>query len=129
MQIRAGYEIIYNCPQDTPMILMVHIHYSRASDIVVPDQLVTSPAVPITAYRDMYGNWCTRIVAPAGLTRLSTDAILRDTGDPDPVFPNARQHELKDLPGETLVYLMGSRYCETDLLSNVAWNLFAATPP
>jgi transglutaminase-like putative cysteine protease len=128
MQIRAGCEIIYNCPQDTPMILMVHIHYSRASDIVVPDQLVTSPAVPITAYRDMYGNWCTRIVAPAGSTRLSTNAILRDTGAPDPVLPNARQHELKDLPGETLVYLMGSRYCETDLLSDVAWNLFAATP-
>jgi transglutaminase-like putative cysteine protease len=109
------------------MILMVHIHYSRVSDIVAPDHLTTSPSVPITVYRDMYGNWCTRIDAPAGSIRLSTDAILRDTGTPDPAFPNAQQHDLKDLPGETLVYLMGSRYCETDLLSNVAWNLFSQT--
>jgi hypothetical protein len=66
MQIRVGYELIYNCPQGVPMILIVNIHYSRASDIVIPDYLTTAPSVPITAYRDPFGNWCNRIVAPAG---------------------------------------------------------------
>ncbi|HEY1756400.1 MAG TPA: transglutaminase family protein [Bryobacteraceae bacterium] len=128
MQIRVGYEIIYNCPQDTPMLLMVNIHYSRASDIIVPDHLTASPFVPITSHRDVYGNWCSRIVAPAGRIRLTASAVLRDSGVADPQVYGARQHELLDLPEEALVFLLGSRYCETDLLSNVAWNLFSQTP-
>ena len=74
------------------MILMVHIHYSRAPDIVVPDHLTTDPSVPVTAHRDVFGNWCTRIVAPIGRIRLSANAVVRDTGEPDVVVPGARQH-------------------------------------
>jgi transglutaminase-like putative cysteine protease len=129
MQIRAGYEIIYYCPQDTPMLLMVHIHYSRASDILVPDRLTTDPMVPVTSHRDLYGNWCSRIVAPAGQIRLTSNAVVSDTGEPDVLAPDAMQHEVTDLPEEALVFLLGSRYCETDLLSNAAWNLFSQTPP
>lgn len=128
MQIRVGYELIYHCPQRTPMILMVHIHYSRASDIVIPDHVTTDPSVPITAYRDAFGNWCTRIVAPLGRIRLSASAVIRDTGEPDVPVAWAQQHELGNLPEETLVFLLGSRYCETDLLSESAWKLFAGTP-
>jgi transglutaminase-like putative cysteine protease len=129
MQIHVGYELIYKCPQPTPMILMVNIHYSRASDIVTADYLITDPAVPITAYRDAFGNWCSRIVAPAGRTRLKSSAVVRDTAEPDVVVPAAAQHAVEDLPEETLVYLMGSRYCETDRLSDVAWELFGQSPP
>ena len=124
MRIRVGYEFIYSFPQPTPMILTVSIHYSRASDIVVPDHLTTDPSVPITAYRDGFGNWCSRIVAPAGRFRIKSTGVVRDTGLPDPVVPSAQQHAVKDLPEETLVFLLGSRYCETDLLSPVAWQLF-----
>jgi transglutaminase-like putative cysteine protease len=128
MQIRAGYEIVYQCSQQTPMILMVHIHYSRAGDIIVADQLTTDPLVPVTAHRDVYGNWCSRIVAPVGRIRLTTNAGVRDTGQPDPQDPGARQHEVRDLPEDTLAFLLGSRYCETDLLSDAAWQLFSQTP-
>jgi transglutaminase-like putative cysteine protease len=124
MQIRVGYEFIYNFPQPTPMILTVSIHYSRASDIVTPDHLITNPSVPITAYRDGFGNWCSRIVAPPGQFRISSNGVVRDTGLPDIVVPSAQQHSVKNLPEETLVFLLGSRYCETDLLSPVAWQLF-----
>ena len=129
IQIRVGFEIVYHCFQETPMILMVHVHYSRAQDIVVPDHLTTDPLVPVTAHRDVFGNWCSRIVAPAGQIRLSANAVVRDTGGPDVVAPGAEQHQVKDLPEETLVFLLGSRYCETDLLSQAAWNLFSHTPP
>ena len=129
MQIRAGYQIVYQCPRETPMILMLHIHYSRADDIVIPDHLKTSPVVPFTSYRDLFGNWCTRIVAPAGRLQLSATGVVNDTGETDAVVPTARQHDLKDLPEDTLVFLMGSRYCETDLLSNAAWQLFGQTAP
>lgn len=128
MRIKLGYEIVYNCSQPTP-ILMVNIHYSHAADIVAPDRLTTQPAVPVTAHRDVYGNWCSRIVAPIGRIRLSASAVVRVTGEPDVLAPFARQLHVRDLPEDTLVFLLGSRYCETDLLSQVAWNLFSCTPP
>src|SRR5579863_1226114 len=128
MRTSVGYELIYNCPQPTPMILLVTIHYSRAADIIVPDQLTTEPPVPATTFRDGFGNLCTRIVAPAGRIRLRSAGLVRDTGLLDPVVPHAQQHAVQDLPEETLIFLRGSRYCETDLLSEAAWRMFGHTP-
>jgi transglutaminase-like putative cysteine protease len=85
--------------------------------------------VTISPYRDNYGNWCSRLVAPAGRMRLSGDGVVRDSGLPDVVAPSAPQHAVEDLPAETIVYLLGSRYCETDRLSDIAWQLFAQTAP
>lgn len=128
MHIRVGYEIVYECPQPTPMILALHVHPSRVPDIVVPDQLYTDPPVPITAYADAFGNVCSRIVAPAGETRLYCEGVVKDSGEPDPVVPTARQHPVEDLPSETLLFLLASRYCETDLMLDLAWKLFGNTP-
>jgi transglutaminase-like putative cysteine protease len=94
----------------------------------VPDHLVTSPSIPIRAFRDGFGNWCSRIVAPAGRTRLSASGIVNDTGEQDLVASEAQQHAVEDLPDEALVFLLGSRYCETDRLSDIAWSLFGKTP-
>jgi transglutaminase-like putative cysteine protease len=129
MLIQVGYELVFYCSQETPMILMVNVHYSRASDIVSPDILVTDPETPMKAYRDGFGNWCTRIVAPIGKTCLKSTGVVRDSAKPDPVMPLAKQHALQDLPEDTLVFLLGSRYCETDLLSDVAWSRFGQTTP
>ena len=87
------------------------------------------PSVPISPYRDVFGNWCSRIVAPAGRMRLSADGVVRDTGLPDVIASSATQHKVEELPAETLIYLLGSRYCETDRLSDAAWNLFENSPP
>ncbi|MEO8536411.1 MAG: transglutaminase family protein [Betaproteobacteria bacterium] len=129
MKIRIGFEIDYRCPQPTPMILMLSVHYSRASDLVVPDHVIADPGVPMSAYRDTFGNWCTRIVAPAGPLRLSADAVVRDTGLPDVVVEDARQTPVEALPDDALLFLLGSRYCETDRLTQTAWQLFGSTPP
>ncbi len=129
MQIRIGYELVYACPQRTPMILTLNVHFSRVSDLVTPDHIVTQPAVPIAGYRDGFGNWCSRLVAPPGEIRISTDAIINDTGLHDATEVQAIQHAVEYLPNETLVYLQGSRYCETDKLSETAWSLFEHSPP
>jgi transglutaminase-like putative cysteine protease len=129
MKLRVGYEMIYEFSQPTPMIMVLGTHFSRASDVIVPDFLTVDPPVPITPYRDSFGNWCSRIVAPAGRMRLAADGIVRDNGVPDPVVPSAIQHAIEDLPAETIVYLLGSRYCETDLLSDIAWKMFENTAP
>jgi transglutaminase-like putative cysteine protease len=106
------------------MIFMVNVHFTRVSDLLKPDHPVSVPSVPITGYRDSYGNWCTRLVAPKGEFKLWTDAIIKDSGAPDPVGSSAPQNAVQDLPEETLVFLLGSRYCETDRLSEVAWARF-----
>jgi transglutaminase-like putative cysteine protease len=129
MKIRVGYEMVYDFPQVTPVNMVLGMHFSRASDVIVPDFLRVSPAVPITPYRDGFGNWCSRIVAPAGRVVLSADGIVRDSGEPDIIVPDAIQHAVEDLPSDTLVFLLGSRYCETDRLSNTAWQLFENTKP
>jgi transglutaminase-like putative cysteine protease len=128
MKIRIGCELIYDLPQPTPMILVLGSHFSRASDIIVPDYLTASPAVPIAFYRDSFGNWCNRLTAPEGRITLTTDGVVRDTGQPDPVVLSARQMPVEDLPAETLLFLLGSRYCETDRLSDTAWKLFGNGP-
>lgn len=128
MRLRIGYELIYDCPQPTPMILALHVHASRASDLIVPDYLITRPSIPIIAHHDSYGNWLSRIVAPKGITRLFTDAVINDTYAPDVSMTSARQTPVPNLPGETLIFLLGSRYCETDLLSDTAWKLFHQSP-
>jgi len=124
MQIRVGYEIVYQFPQPTPLILALSIHYTRVSDVVRPDHVVVTPKAPMAAYRDTFGNWCTRLMAPSGRVRISTDALVNDTGLPDVAVPGAQQHPVEGLPEDTLVFLLGSRYCETDRLSDVAWKLF-----
>lgn len=128
MQIRVGFEMNYVCPQPTPMILALSIHDSRTADLVQAEQLLTQPAVPVTSYRDMFGNWCSRLVAPQGSFTIRSDTLINDTGLADTVLPQLMQTPVEMLPESTLVYLLGSRYCETDLLSPVAWQRFGAGP-
>jgi hypothetical protein len=92
MKVRVGYELIYDFPQSTPVIMVLGTHFTRASDIIVPDYLTTTPSVPISPYRDVFGNWCSRIVAPPGRMRLAANGVVRDTGLPDLVAPSAFQH-------------------------------------
>jgi transglutaminase-like putative cysteine protease len=128
MQIRVGFELTYDCPQPTPMIFNLNVHFTRVADLVGRDDLVFDPPVPMAAYRDSFGNWCTRIVAGRGRTRVRADAMVRDTGATDVIAPEAQQLAVPDLPDETLVFLLGSRYCETDRLSETAWQLFGQAP-
>ena len=129
MHLHVGYELIYNFPQPTPLILHVNIHESRADDIIVSDQLTTDQPIPIYQYRDDFGNHCARVHAPAGRLRLTADGVIRDSGQPDEIVSGAGQHFVQDLPEDTLVFLLGSRYCETDLLSQIAWQMFGNTAP
>ena len=128
MRLSVGYELVYDLPQPTPMMLMLNIHYSRAGDIVDADHLAVDPSVPVATYRDSFGNWCSRIVAPAGRMRIHTSAVLDDSGEPNRVDLSDRQHAVEDLPDDCLMFLLGSRYCETDRLSETAWLLFGGGP-
>jgi transglutaminase-like putative cysteine protease len=128
MKIRIGFELAYEFAQSTPMVLMLNVHPSRAIDLVRPDHLHIAPTVPVTRYVDAFGNLCSRLIAPPGVLEIAADAVVTDSGVPDAVAPDARQHEVSELPYEALVFLLSSRYCETERLMNLAWSLFGGTP-
>lgn len=110
------------------MILILNVYHTRAGDLIRADDMTTDPWVPLATYRDGFGNLCTRLVAPPGLIKIGTDALINDTGYPDLVVPHARQISVEHLPEDMLVYLLQSRYCDTDRLSGIAWNLFGGVP-
>jgi transglutaminase-like putative cysteine protease len=129
MRLRLGCSLTHDLTQPTPMILLLNVHHSRASDLERPDLLVTDPAVTIQSYRDGFGNWCNRLVAPAGRFTVGTDGVIRDDGQPDPVGGDAGEVPVQALASETLQFLLPSRYCESDLLSDAAWQLFGSVAP
>ncbi len=129
MKIRAGFAITFECPQPTPMILMLNVHPSRKHDLLTPQVLSYSRDAAARDYLDGYGNVCTRIVAPPGALTIGADFLVRDSGDPDIIMPEAVEHAVADLPDSVLVYLLASRYCDTERLTGLAWSLFGATQP
>ena len=129
MLIRLGYDIEFYLPYPTPIVALLDVHPSRIPDLREPDQLKVEPEVPVERYVDSLGNHCSRFLAPAGIVRLYNSTLIEDSGLPDVQAPEARQHPVEELPSEVLRFLMGSRYCETDLLSQVASELFGHTAP
>jgi transglutaminase-like putative cysteine protease len=129
MLIRAGYEISFTADIDTPMIAMLSVHPSRNRDLRTAHRVVASRDVPTYEYVDAYGNICTRLTVPQGDLTLSCDFTIEDSGEPDRQSPDAVQHMVSDLPDDVLVYLLGSRYCDTDRLGATAWDLFGSIPP
>jgi transglutaminase-like putative cysteine protease len=129
MLIRYGYEITMNCARPTAMVCLLSVHDDHAKAIRVAERVFTTPIIPTTTYHDLFGNRCRRLVAPAGDLTLWGDATIEDSGVPAAAALDAPEVAVADLPDECLVYLMGSRYCETDKLSQAAWDLFGATTP
>jgi transglutaminase-like putative cysteine protease len=128
MRIRAGYDLIYEHPQPTPMILAVSIVPERFPDLETAHQIRFEPDVIPENYNDCFGNICTRVLAPAGHLRIMNEFIICDSGLPDVAKEDARQVPVEELPSEVLVYLLGSRYCDTDRLMDLAWETFGNTP-
>jgi transglutaminase-like putative cysteine protease len=129
MFIRYGYEIILNCAAPTALVCLLSVTEDRAADIRVPETTFTNPHVPTTTYYDLFGNLCRRMVAPVGDITIWGDATLEDSGLVDRKNLDAREVPVTDLPDECLVFLMGSRYCETDRLSQTAWDMFGHLAP
>jgi len=129
MHIRVGYDLVYDCPGPTPMVLMLSIRPERYQDLVTPEVVRFDPDVPVRRYLDDFGNVCTRLVAPAGPIRISADFVVADSGEPDPVSLSAVQHPVDELPDEHLLWLLASRYCDSDKLSPLAWSVFGHIPP
>jgi transglutaminase-like putative cysteine protease len=129
VEIRAGYDIAFQCFQETAVVLMLSIEPARVSDLLSEHRIGFSPNIASRDYADMFGNTCTRIVAPAGLIEIRNDFVIADSGVADEVAPEARQLQVGELPDDVLIYLLGSRDCDTEKLSSLAWSLFGRVTP
>jgi len=129
MLIQIGYELLWDVPSPAPTIVKLYLHPSQLPRVKQPECVTVEPETPIEEFVDEFGNRAGRLILPAGRVRLWNHAIVEDNNRPEPVNPHAQQHAVADLPLGTLPYLLGSRYCEVDLLSEIAWQLFGQTPP
>jgi len=125
VKIEAGYDIVFNCGQEVPIVLMLSVHPSRQPDLLTEHRLELSPRIKSRDYLDAFGNVCTRLVAPPGLLKIRNRFVIADSGLPDEVALHAEQWEIDRLPNETLVYLLGSTYCDVQKLSDLAWSRFS----
>ena len=126
--IHVGFDVALRFPAATPMIVTLGVHSSRSADLLQADILEVDPAVPLRLYVDSFGNHCQRLVAPPGLLRLRGNGVVADSGQPDPVLPWLQQQPVEELPEEALLFLLASRFCESDLLSPMAWSRFESIP-
>jgi transglutaminase-like putative cysteine protease len=129
MLIRLGYDIQFEIPAAVAMVGVLHVHPSRVKDLREPDELTLDPELKIESYLDSYGNRCSRFLAPAGRLQITNSTLIEDSGAPDAVAADAEEHPVNELPTETLRYLLNSRYCEVDRLSNLAVELFGGVRP
>jgi transglutaminase-like putative cysteine protease len=129
MLIQYGFEIAISCNAPTPIVCQLDVHPSRATYVCRETPFSTQPSVGVSQYMDGHGNLCRRLIAPPGRLVMTCDGVIQDDGRPDETLPDTPETPFSDLPDEVLVYLLGSRYCETDKLSQIAWNLFGNTKP
>jgi transglutaminase-like putative cysteine protease len=129
MFVRIGFDLQYDCPAPTPMMLMLHAHPGVASRLQRPERLRIEPAdTQAHPFLDVFGNVATRVLAPAGKVRFWADNVIEDSGELEPTIEGARLHPVEELPDHTIQFLLSSRYCEVDRMSQMAWDLFGKTP-
>jgi transglutaminase-like putative cysteine protease len=128
MFIRLGYDMIFDAPVAVPIVALLKVHPSRVGDLRAADELKINSATLFESYLDSFGNNCCRFLASSGQIRLSNSTVLYDTGDPDPIAPWAREIPVEHLPTNVLGYLLNSRYCEVDKMSDIAARLFGGLP-
>jgi transglutaminase-like putative cysteine protease len=128
MLIRTGYDIRFEADVPVPMLALLSVHPSRLRDLKTTHRILTTPEIPIYDFHDSFGNICTRLVVPPGGLELSCDIIVEDSGEPDRQAEYAEQWPIEALPPDVMPFLLASRYCETDRLSDTAWSLFGDVP-
>jgi transglutaminase-like putative cysteine protease len=129
MLIRIGFELTFDLPATTPMLLMLYTHPDYAPLLKKPEWVRVEPAIDVNSFIDNFGNRAGHIIAPQGRLVMSYDNVIQDTGIPETKIDGARLHPAEELPPHCLPFLLASRYCEVDRMSQIAWDLFGKTPP
>ncbi len=123
MQVRVGCEFRYEAMWPTPTVIQVQPRPDGEFRLL-HETWETTPTIESRLYSDFYGNLCRRLVMPSGEQIWRYDAIAEVSDELDAYVPDAIQHPVEDLPDDTLMYTLPSRFCLSDVLSDQAWSLF-----
>jgi transglutaminase-like putative cysteine protease len=124
MLIKAGYNIAFECPAQTPLLLQLNVHPSRDADLLTPDRIKSEPPLATRSYIDHFGNRVTRVEVPAGIVAFYNRFVIHDSGEPDETLPSTEMTPSAGLPDDVLLFLVSSRYCDSDKLADFAWARF-----
>jgi hypothetical protein len=127
MLIEAGFDIAFECPAPTPMLLQLKVHPSRDANLLTPDRIASDPRLAMRDYLNLFGNRVTRVEVPAGPIMFSNRFVIHDPGEPDEAPPDVRTTPIADLPDDALLFLVSSRYCDSDRLADFVWSRFGST--
>jgi transglutaminase-like putative cysteine protease len=128
MRIRIGYELLFEMPEPAAMLMLLYLHPDKAPALRRPEQILVEPQTQVEDFIDWFGNRAARILAPAGQLRISYDNVVEDSGEPEPRIDGRRLSPVQQLPPACCQFLLASRYCEVDRMSQIAWDLFGKTP-
>ena len=128
MRVRVGCEFRYESLGSTPTVWQVRPR-ADAAQRLTNESWNAEPRLPRSSYHDSYGNVCDRMTLPAGSTVVRYDAQVEVSGEIDEIDKSAREVPVELLPDETMVFLLPSRFCLSDVLRDRAWELFGATEP
>ncbi|RBP51270.1 transglutaminase domain-containing protein [Arenicella xantha] len=118
MWLHASCQLDLDIPTPTPFLLMLRPRNGEQQAIAC-EQYSYSPEVEANEFVDPFGNFCQRLVSPAGHFRISTSVTAEVAACADVAF-GARFVEIKNLPIEVLPFLLPSRFCESDRFSQAA---------
>jgi transglutaminase-like putative cysteine protease len=130
MLIKLGYELVFDIlASRVPMMLMLYTHPEQADVLQNLEKIHLDPAVPLEDFTDSFGNRAARLVAQQGKLRVTYDNVAKDCGEPEPSIEGQTLNPVEELPPQVLQFLLPSRYCEVDRMSDQAWQMFGQTPP
>jgi transglutaminase-like putative cysteine protease len=126
--VRVGCDFIYESAFETPMMLIVRPRDSYWHTLV-DEHRILEPNIPVQEYIDGFGNHVWRLIAPQGQLRIRYDALAHVPSDLDPYLPDLPRTPIEETPDDALVYILPSRYGQSDLLVGDAWSLFGNYTP
>jgi transglutaminase-like putative cysteine protease len=136
MLIRSEFDIQFHLPQTLPIVAMLRLHPSLDPLVRAPEELKiehidrdSATLIVPEEYVDGFGNRCSRFLAPQGAIRVCGQSLVENDGHPDVICTEAQQHPVEELPSEVLQFLLSSRYCQVDQMSQVAGDMFGHTSP
>ncbi len=127
-QLVVGCEFAYEAEVPTLTVFQVQPDDSPRCTRRSEDW-ITTPRMAMRSYRDLYGNPCSRVLLPAGWSSLRYQANMDVIDAVDDADESALEVAAEELPDQTLIYTLPSRYCLPDVLADEAWERFGAISP
>ena len=127
MILDAECKLVYQTAEPVAVIFMLRPR-SGLAQWIFREEFLISPEVPIVEYTDGYGNLCQRTIMPAGQFSVTVNYRVRvsdfiDVNLAAPLTP------VEMLPADVIQFLLPSRYCQSDKLSEQARSIVGTLPP